>query len=502
MTAKQKDNRSEKAFHFTDREIRALPAHAGKGNETMYWDIGLSGLCLSVGKKRKTFYLRHTVKGKFTPGGYPLCRRIALGTFGDTPGDISLSEARTQAHDLIADMRKGIDPVAEREREDRARVDQERREREQAARAKQSQVTLRETLEGYLRDGIDLRESTRRGYRYAIERNLADYLDKPIASITSDDMLDVRRDIKTRAQAEVRQTIKKKADKQALMNESEEQALEFAGNGAISITFRTMKALFNYSMAKKNSAVLTNPLAPLQRQNRKLVKTPALRERTRYLEEHERAAFYQAIVALGTDHQDGAIARRGDPVLRDYYLVLLFTGFRRSEATGLQWHEIDFNNNTITLPESRTKNGKKLAIPMSDYLREVLHGRWTESGQPARGWVFPAHSKSGHIEEPRFYLDRACARAGITKTLTIHDLRRTFANVAEFEVGVPMSAAKALLNHSPGSNDVTLNNYINGVRNNPNRLRPDMQKVADKLKKDCGITGAQSNVIPFKQAQA
>lgn len=49
--------------------------------------------------------------------------------------------------------------------------------------------------------------------------------------------------------------------------------------------------------------------------------------------------------------------------------------------------------------------------------------------------MFPANSKSGHIEEPRTGLDQAYAEAGIQ--IGPHDFRRTFITVAATGYGPP-----------------------------------------------------------------
>ena len=118
---------------------------------------------------------------------------------------------------------------------------------------------------------------------------------------------------------------------------------------------------------------------------------------------------------------------------------------------------------------------------MSDYLYELFTSR--RSIGLDGPYVFPADSKSRHIEEPRFALNAIEKATGIK--VTIHDLRRTFITVAE-SCNISYSALKGLVNHSMG-NDVTAGYVIAG----PERLREPMQIVTDKMKALAKLGGAE-----------
>jgi len=178
-------------------------------------------------------------------------------------------------------------------------------------------------------------------------------------------------------------------------------------------------------------------------------------------------AFYNAVLALESD------------VARDYLLFVLFTGLRRREAAKLKWEHVDFDAKLIRIPADNTKAKRKLDLPMSDYVRNLLVAR-RAVGRELSGFVFPSHGKkTGYIAEPRFPLDAVDKATGIR--VSVHDLRRTYCTVAEQAEISPM-ALKALVNHSLG-NDVT-EGY---VRMRTERLRAPAQRVADALKTLCGV---------------
>jgi integrase len=113
---------------------------------------------------------------------------------------------------------------------------------------------------------------------------------------------------------------------------------------------------------------------------------------------------------------------------------------------------------------------------MSDFVRDLLVARRALGDA---GWVFPAASKSGHIEEPHHPLDAVRDATGID--VSAHDLRRTFVTVAE-STDLSMIALKALVNHALGR-DVT-EGY---VQISVDRLREPAQRVAARLMELCRI---------------
>ena len=163
-------------------------------------------------------------------------------------------------------------------------------------------------------------------------------------------------------------------------------------------------------------------------------------------------------------------------VAADYVRLLLFTGLRRNEAGSLKWTDVDFAAKTFTIPGERTKNGIALTLPMSDLVSTLLIARRAIGNAD---FVFPANSKSGHIEEPKFAFDEIEQATGIK--VSAHDLRRTFTTIAE-SLDISTLAIKALINHAP-ARDVTSGYVII----EPERLRAPAQRIADKLRELCEI---------------
>ncbi len=153
-----------------------------------------------------------------------------------------------------------------------------------------------------------------------------------------------------------------------------------------------------------------------------------------------------------------------NPIHAAYYRLLLFTGFRRSEALALRWQDV--HTDRIHLP--MTKNGRSFDLPIVDVHNEIL-----EPMRPlSREWVFPApKSHSGHLQCPTRI------------AWSPHAHRRTFATVA-MEAGVLEEIVGRLLNHTPIS--ITGQRY---ARPSLDALRPSMQTACDALQERLAVIG-------------
>jgi integrase len=333
---------------------------------------------------------------------------------------LSLSEARRRAEEVLADFYLGRDPKAGR----------------------RGSVNLRSTLADYLAARKDLRPKSVEEYRGSIERHLAAWLDRPLREITPE-MVEARH----RAIA-------------AEVLAGGRYSGEASANGAM----RALRVLWNFAMEREPN-LPPNPVARLRRQ------WFPVHRRERLVRADDLPKFYRAVLALP------------NPVHRDYLLLLLFTGLRRGEAATLAWTNVDFGQRVIRIPAARTKAGRKLDLPMSDIVYDLLVAR--RAAGDAK-FIFPSNSASGHVEEPKFPLRLVAAACGIE--ISAHDLRRTFITIAESADISPL-ALKALVNHALG-NDVT-SGY---VQMTTERLREPAQKITDKMKELCGIAPLEGTV--------
>lgn len=127
------------------------------------------------------------------------------------------------------------------------------------------------------------------------------------------------------------------------------------------------------------------------------------------------------------------------------FQILLLTGQRRGEVSGMRWSELDLPNKTWSLPKERAKNGKAHIVPLSPYVIEILESlpRFLHSDL-----VFTTNGKtpvSGHGKY-KYRLDDAL---GVSDWV-FHDFRRTAASgMARLEI--PPYVVEKVLNHVSGT---------------------------------------------------
>jgi integrase len=298
-------------------------------------------------------------------------------------------------------------------------------------------ATLQQTLETYLA-ARRVRPNTMRFYRRAVEVYLKDWAEQPLRDI-SPDMVETWH------------------------HRLGKQIGEASANGVM----RVIRALYNFAIERTPDL----PVNPVRRLHRQWFAVPA---RTRMVRFEQLPEFYRAVGELP------------NLVIRDYLLLLLFTGLRRTEAASLTWADVDLVGKVIRIPGVRTKSGRKLDLPMSSFVHDLMVVRRRHSKSDH---VFDANSESGHLKEPRNQLALVAETTGIA--ISAHDLRRTFATVAEHSE-VSVLALKAMLNHSVGGQGDVTQQYIQMTTE---QLRRPVQKVCDKLVELCGVGPVEDNKV-------
>jgi integrase len=257
--------------------------------------------------------------------------------------ELPLAKARDRAADMLDSLRRGLDP-----------------------KAKVITPTLRWALEDYLAARKDLRPASIRLYRY-VEQKLEAWLDLPLHEITGDMVQDRHR---------------------AIAAAIEGDATRYKGTGTANMIMRTFRILWNHA----GDRFADLPQNPVRRLRRQWYAEP---RRTRLVRADDMAKFYQAVLALP------------NPVARDWFLLMLFTGMRRTEAASLRWSDIDFGQEIIHVPAAVTKGQRDLDLPMSDFVRDLLVARRSIGDTK---FVFPGNAKRGHIVDTSVPIDRKGVR--------------------------------------------------------------------------------------------
>mgnify|MGYP001778700293 CR=1 FL=1 len=164
-----------------------------------------------------------------------------------------------------------------------------------------------------------------------------------------------------------------------------------------------------------------------------------------------------------------ALETEQNEVFKNYILISLYSGQRRSSILSLRWSQVDLVNGFIYLPD--TKNGEPMQVPMTNQLKELFekinHNKNSD-------WVLPSvRSKSGHLEDPKRPWHELLRRAGI-KNLRLHDLRRTMGSYQAISGASLHIIGKSLGHKSASATQVYARLTADPVRN-------AMQKATDKM---------------------
>jgi integrase len=170
-------------------------------------------------------------------------------------------------------------------------------------------------------------------------------------------------------------------------------------------------------------------------------------ERDRVLSDDELRRVW---LACSDDSDPGRIMR-----------LLILTGQRRDEVSGMAEEELDRKNGTWTLPKERTKNKRTHTLALPDEAWKII-------GPPSH--IGPLFGRGGGRytgwQGFKRVLDRRC---NIVKPWVIHDIRRSVAT-GMADIGVQPHIIEAVLNHISG--------HKSGVAGIYNRSSYDHEKKA------------------------
>ncbi|HEY9867578.1 MAG TPA: tyrosine-type recombinase/integrase [Candidatus Obscuribacterales bacterium] len=135
-----------------------------------------------------------------------------------------------------------------------------------------------------------------------------------------------------------------------------------------------------------------------------------------------------------------ALLTEADHQIRDFVMLSLLTGARKSNIVSMRWQDIDLDSGVWTIPE--TKNGTSQTIALTAIEIAILARRHTTIDGD---YVFPGRGPKGHLVELKKAWYRLLARADI-KDCTLHDLRRNLGSwMASQNVNVAL--IQSALNH-------------------------------------------------------
>lgn len=447
---------------LTNSKVEKYACPEGRRQET-FWDVETRGFGVRVSADglTRTYILQYRVAGTKQE------RQITIGRHNDP---WRVDDARKKALKIKDMMDDGIDPVVQ------AKQEQEERLRQQEEDEAQT-ITLRQVMEHYLDNKRTkhgpLRPASKADIKRHVEINLAEWADKPIFKITREACLTRFNELSERAPGQANQCM---VNLRALINHAREM---FATDDGDYPLFPVNPVTRMFKLRKPNVEKPKDGRIPLDR----IGAVWAMLQRRR------------------------AEARTvDDRTAADWVCFVLMTGTRRTESGSLKWESVNLQESVFDLPGDVVKNHNGITLPMSTALRDILAERKTlppvsekvarrrSAERPTREtseYVFPSWGKAGYITDARAVMEAVSKVAGMT--ITIHDLRRTFDDVA-MECRIDSDQRRQLLNHLAA--DVHARHYSN----NPKSLAPAVEAVASWITGQGAIAEAMlsgSNVLAF-----
>jgi integrase len=331
----------------------------------------------------RTFIVQGSVGGRE--------RRVSIGH----RDRLTVDQARDRARELLRDMRKGVDPIAE------------------AAKHSHLAVTLRQAIADYCENKRTkhgaLKARTQSDIAAHARKSFADWLDAPVTSIT--------RDACAKRFAE----------------------LSKRGPTTANQAFRYLRSVLNYASHRHwvddEPLLRHNPVDVL-----KYSWHPS-KARSERIPFDAIGAVWHMLIAQARDGSTG----RGERTAAAFVQFLILTGARLREACELTWDRLHLDG---PLPGWRihpqqSKTGAGRVLPLSSQAVALLRSQPSLVGNP---YVFASRDRKSHVVHPGATWRAVSREAGIR--VTAHSMRRTFTNTC-LKLGIEMWKTEMLTSHVP-----------------------------------------------------
>ncbi len=122
-------------------------------------------------------------------------------------------------------------------------------------------------------------------------------------------------------------------------------------------------------------------------------------------------------------------AATATPLLKDVATLLFDTGVRPDELHRMCWENVSWasgRNGNILIIKGKTKAARR-HIPFTPRVRAIFDKRWKDQGKPQTGWVWPANTKTGHVNHSTFRRAHSAAlKLSKVRPFVLYSLRHTY----------------------------------------------------------------------------
>jgi len=131
-----------------------------------------------------------------------------------------------------------------------------------------------------------------------------------------------------------------------------------------------------------------------------------------------------------TAEEEAKYLAAANSLLNEIATVLVDSGMCPDECFRQRWENVTWVNGrfgTILVIHGKTK-ARRRVLPMTPRVRSVLGQRWQAANKPGEGWVWPAPTKSGHVEPSTIKKQQHAKAIKLSKVrpFVLYTLRHTF----------------------------------------------------------------------------
>lgn len=384
---------------FTTSRVLKLEKPTDGKNQTFYWDQETPGLSVRVTQNdSRSYVFQSRVSGKSL--------RITIGDVNVW----SLDNARKESRRLQQLCDQGIDPR-------RSKIEQDQKNDEHYRSKKNETITFGDIFNEYidvnkhlwsdrhLRDHIEL---SHRGGNYKIRGKgltipsvLASLLDVPVVNISSDTLIEWQT-----KEAETRP-------------------------GRAALGFRIARSCINWCQEHETYRNLIDTKVHQAKRVRRAV--PVLKPVKNSVQRNQLTDWFKAVSGIQ------------NIMHKNFLQISILCGPRSESMRSLTYSQLDFKWKTISIWDKVEQENR--IIPMTPYVEELLKQLPRHSESDFVFWS--EQSQSGHITDIRRSYYAALEEKGLPK-FTVHDLRRSFSNLAEW-LEIPTGVVAQIMGHKPSA---------------------------------------------------
>jgi integrase len=179
--------------------------------------------------------------------------------------------------------------------------------------------------------------------------------------------------------------------------------------------------------------------------------------------------------------------------LRDFLILSLSTGARRSAVLGMRWADLDFARENWHVPQHSSKNGESYEVSLSGAAVATL-GRRRKLAADSATYVFPGVGQSGHLLDLKKAWQAFRRRAQIPD-VHVHDLRRTCGSYLAMS-GASLPIIGKALGHRSTASTAIYSRLMPGVVADARAAgERKMRELMRKAQKHAGLSAPKLKLI-------